>query len=44
MGQEGKRVRDARCELGVIRSATMFDRIFDIPHAHIGKERDRILS
>ncbi len=36
MGQEGK-ARDARCELGLIRIATKFDHISDIPHAHISK-------
>jgi len=44
MGQEGKKARDDRCELGLIRIATKFDHISDIPHAHIGKDRDRTLS
>ncbi len=37
MGKEGKGAKDARCELGLIRIATKFDRIVDIPHTHIGK-------
>ena len=37
MGQERKRAKDVRCEVGLMRIATKFDRVFDIPHVHIGK-------